>query len=354
MKRKKKKPINWARVRRRLKISLAGVGMLLIVAAVVLWQFWQKRPVIEDLGWSTARIVNEPVIDLADESAGAVTATWLGVSTILFEDGETQILIDGAFTRVHPLKVMLQWPVRSDVATINYALAAYRMNRLASIVPVHSHFDHAIDVGHVANRSSALVIGSESTANIVRGAEVPVAQYQTLADGESRRFGDFTIRLVANRHSPIGPGGQEFFPGTIDEPLEQPARAGAYRTGVAWSVFVSHPRGTTLVQGSAGYTEDKLAGETADVVMLCLSGLEGLGRDYTERYWRETVAATGAERVIPIHFDDFMAPFGEVRLLPRFIDDVSLTAGWIDALLEESEAEVAIELPVFGQPIPLY
>lgn len=351
---KRKKPIDWARFRRGLRVALVAVAVLLVIGMLALWQLWQNRAATEDLGWPVAAVVQESVIDVADESAGSVTATWLGVSTILFEDGETQILIDGAFTRLHPLKVLLQWPVRSDVAMINYALASHRINRLAAIVPVHSHFDHAIDVGHVANRSSALVIGSESTANIVRGARLPVAQYQILADGESRQFGDFTVRLVASRHSPIGFGDQEIFPGVIAEPLSQPASASAYRTGVAWSIFVSHPRGTTLVQGSAGFIEDKLAGESADVVMLCLSGLEGLGNEYTGRYWHETVTATGAGRVIPIHFDDFMAPFGEVRLLPRFIDDVSITAGWIDTIREETAADVSIELPVFGQPIPLY
>lgn len=334
------------RVRWWLQVSGLALVIVFIGVAGTFNYLWRQSDTVDSIGWPETAAVTEPV--------DAVTATWLGISTILFDDGETQILIDGVFTRVNPVRVLTFRPVRSDVATINYALARFSMTRLRSIVPVHSHFDHAMDVGHVANRSSALVIGSESTANVARGADVPVDQYQILADGEERQFGDFRVRLVESRHAPIGMGDQEIFPGIIGEPLRQPARVSAYRTGVPWSVFVSHPRGTTLVQGSAGFIDGKLEGESADVVMLCVAGLSGLGRDYTERYWQETVLHTGATRLIAIHFEDFMAPFGETRLLPRFLDDVVTTAGWIDELVAADERELKIELPVFGQPIALY
>ena len=39
------------------------------------------------------------------------------------------------------------WTVRKDVHYINYVMDEYRMRRLAAIIPVHSHWDHAIDVG---------------------------------------------------------------------------------------------------------------------------------------------------------------------------------------------------------------
>lgn len=333
--------IRWAR-----NIALGIVVALLAFATLLVW-LWQDRHSIDDIGWPTAASVFEPT-DL-------VTVTWLGTSTLLFDDQETQILIDGNFTRLSIFDIALFLPVSSDVATINYALAEFRMNRLAAIVPVHSHFDHAMDVGHVANRSNAVILGSESTTNIARGALVPVDQYQTLADGETRQFGDFTIRLVASVHGPITPGGDgPWFPGTIDEPLAQPASVDAWREGVVWSVFLSHPRGTTLIQGSAGFIEDKLEGETADVVMLGIAGLLNLGKDYTSRFWRETVSATGATRVLPIHHDDYTAPFGEVRLFPNLLDNIVQTAGWIDEIVAESESEMTIELPPLGQPIPLY
>lgn len=325
----------------------AGVlAVIATFAGLLLWRMWQIRGDLEDTGWETSMVASEP--------GNAVTATWLGTSTVLFDDGETQILIDGAFTRVGALDTLLLNRVSSDVATINYALAKFQMNRLAAIVPVHSHFDHAMDVGHVANRTSAVVLGSESTANIVRGADVPVDQYQILGDGEVRQFGDFTIKLIASVHAPIGTGEREVFTGIIDIPLRQPARISEYRTGVTWAVLLGHPRGATLIQGSGGFVEGKLHRETADVVMLGLGRVASLGPEYMQSYWDETVIATGASRVIAIHHDDYTAPFGEVRLFPDIADKVVKTSAWINDLVAESGQAVAVELPPFGQPILLY
>ena len=333
--------LRWARYS-----ALALFAIVIVAILVVVW-LWQVRHAIDDIGWPTADSVSEPT--------GSVTVMWLGTSTLLFDDQETQILIDGNFTRVSPIDIALLLPVSSDVATINYALAEFRMDRLAAIVPVHSHFDHAMDVGHVANRTSAVILGSESTANIARGAIVPVHQYQILAEGEMRQFGDFTIRLLASRHAPIKPGGEgPWFPGTIDEPLQQPASVNAWKEGVVWSIFIGHPRGTTLIQGSGGYIDGKLNGESADVVMLGIAGLVGLGRDYVTKFWNQTVSVTGATRIMPVHHDDYTAPFGEVRLFPTFLDNIVITAGWIDEIVEENGSEVSIELLPFGQQIPLY
>lgn len=327
-------------------IAFLLLALVVIAALVSVW-LWQSRHSIDDIGWPTAEVVSEPT--------DMVTVTWLGTSTLLFDDRETQVLIDGNFTRLNPVEIALFLRVSSDLPTINYALAEFRMDRLAAIVPAHSHFDHAMDVGHVANRTSAIILGSESTANIARGANVPVDQYQILADGETRQFGDFTIRLLASRHAPIRPGGEgPFFPGTIDAPLEQPASVNEWKEGVVWSIFIGHPRGTTLIQGSGGYIEGKLDGESADVVMLGIAGLVGLGKEYVTKLWNETVPVTGATRVISIHHDDFTAPFGEVRLVADFLDNVVITAGWIDETVAENGVEVRIELPPFGQPIPLY
>ena len=97
------------------KIAALVLGGLLILATLLVWRMWQIRGSIDDIGWPQAMAASEP--------GEAVTVTWLGISTLLFDDGETQVLIDGAFTRVGAVKSILLRPVRSDVATINYAMA---------------------------------------------------------------------------------------------------------------------------------------------------------------------------------------------------------------------------------------
>lgn len=334
------------RLSRWLRAAVIAVLALLLVAAAGLALEWRDRPPVSALGW--------PVADAASESTGKLAVTWLGITTLLFDDGETQIMTDGTFTRLGLFEIATGRPVWSDIAGINEGIATFRLDRLAAIVPLHTHFDHAMDSGLVANRTAAIVLGSESAANIARGADVPVSQYQILADGESRRFGDFTITLIESAHAPIGPGDEHWFAGRIEEPLVQPADVSEWKAGVSWSVIIAHPQGTALVQGSGGFIEGKLEGTTADVAFLSIAGLSGLGADYLERYWDETVGRTGATRVYPIHFDDYTRPFGELVLFPELVDDVILTARRVDALAASSGTPVTIERLPLGRPVVLY
>ena len=327
---------------RYLALTLCVLAVVLVAAAVWLWQ---DRANIADLDW--------PIADTTVEPGDAVTVTWLGVTTLLFDDNETQVLIDGFFTRTNVLD-MIFGELSTDIATVNYVMSEFRINRLAAIVPVHSHFDHAMDAGFVANRSSAVVLGSESTANIVRGAQLPVHQYQILADGESRQFGNFTITLIVSRHAPMAVGEKPWYPGAISEPLRQPARIGEWKEGLSYSVIISHPRGTTAVQGSAGFRPGMLADVKADVVMLGIDGLSGLGRSYAGRYWTQTVAMTGASRVYPIHYDDLTKPLGEIELFPTIADDAVSAASWINEFAESGDSPIDVRRLPFGKRVLLY
>lgn len=325
---------------------LVAGGLLVAAAVVVATTLWlgRHRGNVDDLPWPIA------TADVPD--SGTVSVTWLGISTLLIDDGNTQLLIDGAFTRLSPLDLALQRKVRSDLATINYAMDEFGMQRLAAIIPTHSHFDHAIDIGHIANRSSAIVLGSESSANIARGADVPVDQYQILASGERRYFGDFEITLLASAHVPQHWTRAGIGSGQVRTPLRQPARPWSWRGGAAASVIVEHPAGTTLIQGSAGFLDGQLADVDADVVFFSVAGLAAQGEEYTREYWQATVTASGATRALAIHWDDFTQPLGELKLLPEFADNVPEAAVWISVLADEDK--IRVERPPFGIPLTLY
>jgi L-ascorbate metabolism protein UlaG (beta-lactamase superfamily) len=228
------------------------------------------------------------------------------------------------------------------------------MQRLAAIIPAHSHYDHAMDAGAIANRSSASILGSESTANIARGAGVPEDQIAIVAHGETYTFGNFTVRLVPSVHAPIGWRGAVPLSGSVDDPLATPAPVTAWREGGSYTIIVSHPQGTTIVQGSAGFVDGALDDVQADVVMLGVGLLEGLGRDYAEDYWQALVTATGAKRVFPVHFDDHTRPFGEIELIPSVLDNFVNMAKWLQEFRETWDSDTLLFLPVFGEPLVLY
>jgi L-ascorbate metabolism protein UlaG (beta-lactamase superfamily) len=94
----------------------------------------------------------------------------------------------------------------------------------------------------------------------------------------------------------------------ITEPLVPPVSAFEYRVGQPYAIHVSHPRGRWLIQGSAGFIEGGLTDYDADTVFLGIGGLGTQTEEYREAYWRETVTAIGATRVIPIHWDSLTGP----------------------------------------------
>jgi L-ascorbate metabolism protein UlaG (beta-lactamase superfamily) len=332
--------------KQRVTRAAIAITAILVVAAMAGVWLWQDRPSLESTGWSAP--------PEQTENSASVTATWLGVTTLLFDDGETQILIDGFFSRPSLADSVLRRAVANDAATINYALHEFRMRRLAAIIPVHSHFDHAMDVGAVAKRTSASILGSETTANIARGAGVPDDQIVVSGESEVYEFGEFRVRILPSRHAPIGWRGDPPLPGTIDKPLKVPQPVSAWREGGTYTIVIEHPQGTTLVQGSAGFVDDSAAGVAADVVMLSIGGLTTLNKDYAEQYWQAYVTSTGASSVYPLHFDDFTKPFGVIVPGPRVFGDLEKISRWFETFRDRWDQDVTIYLPEFGKPIALY
>ena len=328
---------------KRTVIGLAAAVIVIVPAS--LW-LWQDRPSIDALGLQSTEIT--------ETGADGVKVTWLGTTTLLFDDDETQILIDGFLSRPGILDIVFRRPIESDAASINYVMDEFRLRRLAAIIPVHSHYDHAMDVGAIANRSSAAVVGTESTANIARGAGVPDEQIILVTNGDALEFGKFTVTFITSRHVPNGIGDGHLIAGFMSEPLRQPADFTEWREGGSWSILISHPLGTTLVQGSAGFVDDALADTQADVVMMSIAGLTSQGRKYTRDFWHQVVEPTGATRVFVLHFDDFTQPFGQTKPFPTSVDNVVASIQWLDALARASDKGIDILRPTFGEPAILY
>jgi len=334
----------WKTYAKRAALSLI---VLVIVISIVVVLLWRQRPSLDAIDWPT------PALATA-ESADTVTVTWLGVTGLLFDDGETQILIDGFFSRPSLTDILLGRAVDNDAAKINEVMNRFRMRRLAAIIPVHSHFDHAMDIGAIANRSSASVLGSESTAQIARGAGVPEDQITIVEDNASFEFGNFVVTMLPSGHAPVGWRGSVPLDGVIDEPLVMPQPITAWRMGGAYTVVIEHPQGTALVQGSAAFRKYALRDVAADVVFLGVAQLDSLGKQYAELYWQHTVTATGSHSVYPIHFDDYLMPFGTTKLSPKIIDNFETTAKWLDEFRLRWDRDASLFRPEFGQPIAIF
>jgi L-ascorbate metabolism protein UlaG (beta-lactamase superfamily) len=243
-----------------------------------------------------------------DIPPGSITVRWTGTATLVFSDGETTWMTDGWFTR--PSGLALLWKIGPDPDAIERGLASNGVDKLSAVFPVHSHYDHAMDAAEVARRTGALLLGSESTANIGRGAKLPEQQIRVVHDREILLVGKFAIRPIVSRHFefPNWIARKVMLGSAITEPLEPPAWVWNYAVGETYVLHVAHPKGSFLVVGSAGYLEGALDGFQADVAFLGVGGLGSQTADYQQAYWRETVERVHATRVIPIHWDSLTSP----------------------------------------------
>ena len=272
-------------------------------------------------------------------SSRGLTVTFLGVSTLLFDDGETAIMTDGFFTRPGLLSVATR--IRPDSALIAQALDRAGVTRLAAVIPVHSHYDHAMDAPYVAKWTGAELVGSTSTANVGRGAGLDSNRIRVPAIGEAMVYGRFSVTLLRSRHVPS----PVLMPGEITSPLTPPARTKDYRLGEAYSVVIRHDGRTIVVQGSAGFIPGALKDVKAEVVYL---GVATLGRQqpaYRDSLWNEVVVSSGARRVIAIHWDEFTRPLSKpLRPMPRLVDNFDETMRFL--LAHEGSGAPDIRIPV--------
>jgi L-ascorbate metabolism protein UlaG (beta-lactamase superfamily) len=289
-----------------LKKVLAGVLAVVLLAAAALAWILNRHPSLEPyagLAWKSAA------------PASQLKVSFLGVATVLLDDGETALMTDGFFSRPGRLQTFTG-RVEPDADAITRGLERAGVKKLAAVIPVHSHYDHVMDAPEVARRTGALLVGSESTANVGRGWKLPEDRIKVARMNEPMRFGKFTVTLFPSRHAPTG-----FTGGTIDRPLVPPVRAVEYKEGQSYAILVQHEGRSLLINGSAGFVEGALDAVRADVVMLGIGTLGMRDAAHRSAYWAQTVGAVKARRVIPIHWDDFwVSSEGPMQPMPVPLD----------------------------------
>ena len=97
-----------------------------------------------------------------------VRVTFLGVATLLVDDGSSAVLTDGYFSRPGLFRVAFR-PLAPSPQRIGAGLARAGIDRLEAVLPVHTHVDHALDAAEVAARTGARLVGGRSAVNVGRG-----------------------------------------------------------------------------------------------------------------------------------------------------------------------------------------
>ncbi len=247
-----------------------------------------------------------------------VVLKYLGTAGWEISDGTSVILIDPYISRIKgpaPPAAGAGYSVAgdnrkaygwNDIATPDIAAIDTHIQHADFVLVTHTHYDHVLDVPHIALKTGASVVGTESTENVLRAYGVPETQLITVRGGEDYQFKTFSLKVIPSIHSPLDH--KHYFSSAV-----APAGMKAPLT-----LEQIHPEGGTLAFlvrigghrilafGGMNYVEREIAGLDPDVALVGAAGSRKEIYDYSGRLMR---ALNYPALVLPTHWDNFLVPY---------------------------------------------
>jgi L-ascorbate metabolism protein UlaG (beta-lactamase superfamily) len=284
-------------MKRLWAVDLLGLVLILLV----LWSIRPRPSQLETLAFKGK-----------SSSQKELTVQFLGNTNILLDDGETRILTDGFFSRPSVYSIIFG-EVAPDTSEIKRCLKRANISDVDVVIPVHSHFDHAMDAPVVAHLTGAKLIGSPSTLNIGRGLNFPEDQMMEAPLNTFISIGKFEIMFIKSFHweYPDPEQRKHLLNQGVTKPLVPPASIYDYKEGISYSILIKHEGTNIAIQGSAGYKKNAIPEFDADIQFLAIAGIELMSENYNQNYQKHVVDAVKPEVIVPIHWDDFTIPLGD-------------------------------------------
>lgn len=246
------------------------------------------------------------------ESPGntGVNFTWFGTNGWEIKFGNRTILIDpwfsrfdaGFFTPSRGLDVNFRLDAND---ADRRALIAQHISAADQILVGHGHWDHMGDLPLVQAKTGAMVVASETHANVLRAMGVPEAKLVRVKGGEFMQFDGYTIEVFPGLHS-MGLTKKFSVPGhRIDIPASA-TKVGDLPEGdsLCYQITIGD-KFTIFLMSTANFIERSIDGIEPDVALVA-SIFGNQIHDYVSRL----LHALGKPKIIlPTHWDNFELPF---------------------------------------------
>jgi L-ascorbate metabolism protein UlaG (beta-lactamase superfamily) len=278
-----------------------------------------------------------------------VSFKWFGTNGWEITFGNKTILIDPWFNRFESgflqNKLNHDTPLPTDTALIDQ-----HVRKADQILVGHGHWDHMADVPYIAKKTGAMVIGSETHANVMRAAGVPEGKIVQVKGGEYMQFDGYTIEVFPSVHS-MGGTKKYAVPGhLVSVPTSPPTKVGDLPEGDTL-IYVLRIGGkyTIFLMSSGNYVERAIAGLKPDVALIAPL-FSNNTFDFTPRLVR---ALNYPKLVLPTHWDNFEAPLtGAPTDLRAIYGDPANLDLWVKEMKKVTPRTKIVTMPYFGSFAP--
>jgi L-ascorbate metabolism protein UlaG (beta-lactamase superfamily) len=271
----------------------------------------------------------------ASEGTDSVTLRYLGAAGWEISSGSegaadgVVVLVDPYLTRANYSGAPSRDPTdtrpyytRADTLFSDTELIDAQIARADYILVQHAHPDHVMDVPYLAHRTGAVVIGHETTINIMRAYGVPNSQLITVRGGEDYDFGNVSIRVIPSLHSPLGDK-RYYQSAVVEEGATRPLRISQLVEGGSLMYLVRLAGHEVMTMGSMNFIEREVEGLRPDVALVGAAPSHLEIHEYTKRLMRSLGFPAV---VIPTHADNFRVPYGS---------PTAYRTEWVESFLEE-------------------
>jgi L-ascorbate metabolism protein UlaG (beta-lactamase superfamily) len=251
----------------------------------------------------------------------SIKVNFFGTTSMLISDGTTNLMIDGFVTRPSKFNILFT-KLKTDRLLVKQTLEKLRVTKMDAILVFHSHYDHVMDSPEFAKQTGAVVLGSESTALVCRGENLPSEQIRIVTTGQPYNFGQFKVTFVKSKHIKLPWLVEKAgLAGTINKEVIQPASFFDYKEGGTYAIIIEHPKGSLMLH-SGDFKQDELKGYHVDTVFFSTPYLETMKTDLRKQLFKEVFEQTDSKRIIPVHWDDIMLPINQpLQPLSRLATD---------------------------------
>jgi L-ascorbate metabolism protein UlaG (beta-lactamase superfamily) len=285
--------------------------------------------------------------ETAGQTGGPGTAgvnfKWFGTNGWEISFGNRTILIDPFFERMPTGFLTGKFDPKTPIK-IDEALIDQHIKKVDHILIGHGHWDHIIDAPYIAKKTGAMVIGSETHANIMRSYGVPEGQIVQVKGGENMQFDGYTIEVFPSLHS-MGPTKKFVVPGHRISVPDMPQTVGDLPEGdtLAYLITVGG-RFRIFLMSSANYVEQALRGLRPDVAFVA-SIFANQIHDFTPRLLE---ALNHPPIIMPTHWDNFERPFSEgAHDLRDIFGDAGNLDLWVNDIKQRSPNSKVVVLDYF-------